>query len=266
MNLSGRGLILVLGMHRSGTSVTAKMVQSIGAYMGDKLMPPGAANPTGFFEDVDVVALNDSILHHFNLVWSDLESPSAHNLITAVPEQLHHRANVILARLFDSEANPVIAIKDPRMSRLLSFWQTVILPTNVRVKCVISIRHPAAIAASLWTRDKLTINQSLDLWSRHMLECSAQMFPAWPRLIVDYDRVLTSPAYEFLRVADFLGASPPAHSELSFASFIDKNLRHAVLPSANVSLGPPYQGLWESLYSQANQIPGAAGTIGEFNA
>src|SRR6185436_19303562 len=44
--------MVVLGMHRSGTSVVAEILHAMGAYAGrsDELMPPDLFNPTGYWE------------------------------------------------------------------------------------------------------------------------------------------------------------------------------------------------------------------------
>ena len=50
-------LTFILGMHRSGTSLITKAVQVAGVDLGDNLLPPGPDNPTGFWEDADVMQL-----------------------------------------------------------------------------------------------------------------------------------------------------------------------------------------------------------------
>ena len=56
-------IIAVLGMHRSGTSAVARGLKALGVELGEHLMPPAANNnDKGFFEDVDVNALNNEIL------------------------------------------------------------------------------------------------------------------------------------------------------------------------------------------------------------
>ncbi len=48
-------LIVVLGMHRSGTSVLTRAMETLGANLGSRLMPAAAGNnDKGFFEDIDV--------------------------------------------------------------------------------------------------------------------------------------------------------------------------------------------------------------------
>ena len=57
--------IILLGMHRSGTSAVAGLIHQMGAYVGDETicMPPNEGNPKGYWERMDVYRLNDRFLH-----------------------------------------------------------------------------------------------------------------------------------------------------------------------------------------------------------
>ena len=55
-------VLIVTGMHRSGTSLTASFVRSLGIDVGDNLLSPDAYNPKGYFEDVAFVELQRSML------------------------------------------------------------------------------------------------------------------------------------------------------------------------------------------------------------
>src|SRR5689334_14926006 len=54
--------IIVTGMHRSGTSLTASLLSAAGVNMGGNLLPADAHNPDGYFEDVEFLELNRTIL------------------------------------------------------------------------------------------------------------------------------------------------------------------------------------------------------------
>ena len=57
-------LIVILGMHRSGTSAITRGLQVMGVSLGNNLMPPMEdVNAKGFWEDIDLVALNVEILN-----------------------------------------------------------------------------------------------------------------------------------------------------------------------------------------------------------
>ena len=55
----GKSIVVVLGMHRSGTSAVTRGLMVMGVELGDHLMPPVPDdNEKGFFEEIDVNAIN----------------------------------------------------------------------------------------------------------------------------------------------------------------------------------------------------------------
>ena len=66
-------IVVVLGMHRSGTSAVTRGLQVIGIELGDRLMMPVKGdNDKGFWEDVDLNALNIEMLHAIDSDWFHL--------------------------------------------------------------------------------------------------------------------------------------------------------------------------------------------------
>ena len=48
-------LVVVLGVHRSGTSLAAQVLNALGVRFGDKLIPGRSDNPAGFFEHREIL-------------------------------------------------------------------------------------------------------------------------------------------------------------------------------------------------------------------
>lgn len=69
--------ICITGMHRSGTSMIARMLNICGVYLGkpDELMPPAADNPDGFWEHLGFRQLNDDILALNGAAWDFPPNP-----------------------------------------------------------------------------------------------------------------------------------------------------------------------------------------------
>src|ERR1700760_2987954 len=68
-------LIVVLGMHRSGTSAIARGLKALGVSLGDRLLPPDVGiNDSGYWEDVDFNSLNSAMLRALGTDWHHLAS------------------------------------------------------------------------------------------------------------------------------------------------------------------------------------------------
>ena len=63
--------LVVLGMHRSGTSAFAGVLELLGVNLGSKMLETQPDNPTGFFENKYVVLATDCILETLNSSWDD---------------------------------------------------------------------------------------------------------------------------------------------------------------------------------------------------
>ncbi|MFN8253344.1 MAG: hypothetical protein U0V75_15860 [Ferruginibacter sp.] len=60
-------VVLVTGMHRSGTSVTAQWLYRCGLFIGERLLGPGTGNDDGHFEDADFLELHQQLLRNRQL-------------------------------------------------------------------------------------------------------------------------------------------------------------------------------------------------------
>ena len=69
--------LLILGMHRSGTSAVTGALALRGVYLGQDLMPPGPDNPRGFWEHAGVVAIHERLLEALDRRWDDLRAMPA---------------------------------------------------------------------------------------------------------------------------------------------------------------------------------------------
>lgn len=223
MNAPGR-LVLVLGMHRSGTSALARGLRVLGIALGDDLLPAHPCNPKGFFEDAGLYAFNKALLTRLNLTWQSPEAPDAKVLHTLAAGPPGVAALDLLRE--KSAGQAVLGLKDPRMSRLLPFWRPVLTASGLRAHCVISLRHPDSVAHSLRQRDRLDPETGHMLWLAHMLDI-LEGSAGLPRLLADYDLLLREPGRQLRRLGHFLGLPVDAAELAVFADdFLDPKLRH----------------------------------------
>lgn len=180
--------VLVLGMHRSGTSALTHVLELLGVDLSEKLLPATAHNMTGHFEDQDVVLLNDAVLNQCNLQW---HSPAANQQINFAGLSASPLADKAREIISNNSASERWGLKDPRICRLLPFWLDIFGRAGMETKAVLTVRHPVDVAASLQRRDGMTLNHALLLWIEHTLSAEKESrhlprcFVAFEGLIAD---------------------------------------------------------------------------------
>ncbi|TDW56990.1 hypothetical protein LY04_02795 [Oceanimonas baumannii] len=218
---------VVLGMHRSGTSVLSRALAVLGAEHGDKSRNAAADNPKGFWEDEDLVAFNDGLLAELGKSWFDL-APIEPEIFNQ-PEWRKKKDEA--KALFQSKLSScnIFALKDPRLSCLLPFWKPVWDELALNVQYLFSIREPEAVAHSLNKRNGFSTAYSAALWLRY-LEDSLTGLDEAQALIVDYQHLLHSPYAVLSEMAGFLEVELEDNALNSFSNeFLDKNLDHGSL-------------------------------------
>lgn len=216
----GDRLFAVIGMHRSGTSLLARLLNVLGVDLGPEaqLMRPRADNPKGFWEHTGVVRLHDELLDRLGGGWA--RPPLLPDGWELAPDLDGFRARTEgLARSVraDSEA---AAWKDPRGSLLLPLWQT----TGGVDATVLSLRHPAAVAASLAERDGFNTERSATLWLRYTV-AARRTDPAG--LVVRFDDLFDNLEETLESLVAHLALKPVGRSEVEAAHrATDAAMRH----------------------------------------
>jgi glycosyltransferase involved in cell wall biosynthesis len=187
---SGRPTALVvLGMHRAGTSAVAGVLSALGVDFGQRLVPAAPDNnETGFWEHRDVVAVHERLLGQLGSSWHDLRPLPPAWIRSAAAQEAQADLVHILKRDFRSSA--VWGVKDPRICRLLPLWSHVFARLQARSRFVIVWRHPADTAASLARRDGFSTARGLALWLTHMLAAEGAT-RRLRRAVVSYEDLLS---------------------------------------------------------------------------
>src|SRR3546814_15012580 len=63
--------ILILGMHRSGTSALTRVLNLLGVALGERLMPAGKGNESGHWESLAVYEAHEQLLTALGRRWDD---------------------------------------------------------------------------------------------------------------------------------------------------------------------------------------------------
>ncbi|MFB1504484.1 MAG: rhamnan synthesis F family protein [Thiocapsa sp. C3-sup] len=233
-----RVAILVLGMHRSGTSALTRVVNRLGGDLPSNLMPPDDDNEAGFWESIDIYRLNDEILESAGSSWDDWRRFNSDWFASPTPLAFKSRALRILEQDFDRSS--LFVLKDPRICRLLPFWLDVLETFQTETKCIIPIRNPLEVAASLKKRNGFSPSLSSILWLRHALDAEhdsrglARAFLSYDDLLDDWRGVMTS-------LGDRIGLAWPRYSATSaieIDEFLEARHRHHALDAEKVARHP----------------------------
>lgn len=270
-----RTLILVLGMHRSGTSAVTGMLSHLGVPLGKRLYEGHqGVNEKGYFENAEIADINDEVLLAAGSSWDD---------ILPLAEGWQRRDEVrrlrcALQRSLERQVagHAVFGVKDPRLCRLLPWWQEMIAELAMDVRYIIVIRSPHEVAASLRRRDGFSLEKGLLLWIKHM-DTVARLPDVAHMLHLEYDEVVKQPAAIADAMSGFLGKAtggvwPVTSSDGGAEPFIDEKLRHHGQASPVPDCGPcdmsPIEREAERLYEflRSRCVPGENGTRGSGTA
>lgn len=221
--MTGPGL-LVLGMHRSGTSALTRALGLLGLETGRRgaLMEAAPSNRSGHWEISALTECNDRLLRAAGGRWSgppsDLSGLGAEAAGTAGAE-----ARALVADLLPAAP---WTWKDPRLCLTLPFWHEVL---GARPPAVVCLRHPLEIAASLQRRNGFAPAYGMALWERYLRSLWSNL-AGRPTLVIDYDTVLGSPGEVIDRLAAFVaehvGVSAGTDARAVAAASLDEGERH----------------------------------------
>lgn len=224
---AARRLILVLGMHRSGTSVITRALGVLGAALGPRLLPALPCNPRGIFEDRRITTADNALLAAMGMRWYSLQPMPVETLRQTALGESGAEALTFLLELLES--GPVCGLKDPRLCRLMPFWRPLLgnlARGGVDISCVLPARHPDAVAASLNARDGMSRAHALRLWIQHELGALSGS-AGLARVAVSYDAMLEQPEKELRRMGGRLGLPLREDDLRAFTEeFLDRALRH----------------------------------------
>jgi O-antigen biosynthesis protein len=246
-------IIVVLGMHRSGTSVIARGLQVMGVELGNKLMPPFEENNSkGFWEDLDINALNNEMLHSLKSDWHFLTPIQPSDVDTLCKNGYLLRAIELLRE--KTAGARVFGFKDPRVAKLLPFWKEVFVHAQLNVSYVLVIRHPLSVCQSLVKRDGFDFEKSYLLWLDHVI-ASLVGTVGENRVLVDYDRMIKAPEAELARIAEelqlFINMTELEKFKLEF---LDQQLRHTVYQLDDLMSDETIPPLMREIYQELLNI------------
>ena len=230
-------MLIVAGMHRSGTSALARTLSLCGMALPQNLMPPSSDNPDGYWESSQISAFNEELLRSADTSWDDpLASRALSRGVT--PQGSLERASALLnAEYIDPQPG---VFKDPRVSLLLPFWRDAIVKSERSAKVVIAVRNPLEVANSLLARDGFPVAKGVLLWLEYLLAAERDS-RGLARAFVSYDDLLVDWRMALARVERKLVFRLPhwtTSAEIQIDKFLSADRRHHKFAAR---LRPPFR-------------------------
>ncbi len=131
-----RPQFIICGSGRSGTSAVARLLHEAGLAVGHELIERDEHNAEGYFEERQVVKINQAVLHAAG-VGPPFSWASRQQILDAAQEYVPY--------MIEQAALATPAWKDPRFCWTLEPWLSVL---DGRPRVVVCLRSPDEVAAS----------------------------------------------------------------------------------------------------------------------
>lgn len=268
---SAPSVICVLGMSRTGTSVTTRVLSLAGVYLGPKeellqkelrqlagegesiLARARETNPEGFWEHYRIMRLNERILRALGGNWREPPELPPGWEVSAELATERDEARALIEESFGG--HELWGWKDPRNCLTLPFWQGLLS----EMRYVICLRNPLDVAASLERRDGMAFEQAVDLW-RAYVAAALDNTAGRLRLFVPYESHFNDPKGTAARLAAFVGLDDVFEDELAqrrLGEAIDKRLWRHRNPAENMAQDPRVPPAAVALQQLTEQLAGA---------
>lgn len=218
--------VLVLGMHRSGTSALTRVLNLLGCALPEALVGPSEGNELGHWESASAVVLNDEILASAGSNWNDWGPINADWRDSGVRGQMVERATEVIRE--HKALGPLFALKDPRLCRLADLWLDAADTAGVDTRVILMLRHPGEVSASLESRDLMAPGYGQLLWLRHTLDAE-HLSRGRKRVVCRFDRLLVDWQDTIDRIRHGLDLALPRNSAAAHAEvdrFLVRDMRH----------------------------------------
>jgi len=237
-----RVCLLVIGMHRSGTSALTRVLSLMGAALPQKILGATPGNPLGHWEPERLIVAHDALLAELGSTWHDWRPL---NLQDLPPERLaHHKAQ--LRRLITEEYGdePLFVLKDPRVCRFVPLYTDVLMEMGIAACAVSTFRSPLEVSASLLVRSNVPKVHGMLVWLRNVLDAERGS-RGLPRVILGYDRLLAEGVGAVGDLGTRLGVSlvPPSEAVAAeIENALRRDLRHHQIGADELCRDPTAAG------------------------
>ncbi|MBT4166182.1 glycosyltransferase [archaeon] len=217
--------IIVLGMHRSGTSLMTGILGISGVYLGGNLISPRTNdNEKGFFEHAEIVDINENILKTLNSSCNDYNKFPKNWIKNKNILEFKEKIKKIIKRDFGKL--DIFAIKDPRISILLQLYLEIFKELKISPLLIVMNRKNIEIAKSLKVRNNLSLKDSLNLSKRYY--GNLKKYTKERKIEIDFDKLINDPEKIVTLIKKELKIPLRQYRDIKkeIENFLDPNLKH----------------------------------------
>lgn len=218
--------IIILGMHRSGTSTLTRVCNLLGTELsGPLLAAKEGVNSKGFWELAEVVTFHNKLLRALGSKWDDTRFLPEDWWKQRAIEPYKKKLKNIVSKHFGQDS--LWGIKDPRLCKLLPLWLEILKEQNIEPLIIMPVRNPYEVSKSLEKRDNFLIEKSLLLWLQHEIEAE-RYSRSCVRVVTSYNTLLLHPKEVMNSIAakfDISWPIPYANASKDIQDFLSPELR-----------------------------------------
>ena len=198
--------ILILGMHRSGTSCLTRCFNILGYNVPQNMIGINKANRSGHWESEKIARMNDTILAEIGLTWDNWGRAD----LGLIPSERSKNYNLDIQSLIKSEFvdSKNIVIKEPRICRIASMYLDALNSLQFSTHVVFIFRNPIEVIESLKTRNLMTKMQAALLWLRYNLDAELSS-RSCSRSIIQFKHLVQDPKKAFSELLATANLKPP---------------------------------------------------------
>ncbi len=231
-------ILLVLGMHRSGTSALTRCMNLLGYAAPKTLIKSNKRNLSGHWESEPIARLNDEFMALGELTWHDWKKGSLDRLRARDQRDFGEDLIATLASEFP-EGQPCV-LKGPRICRLMPYYRAALEAQKTPVRVIIPVRNPLEVMRSLSERNEMEPVDASLLWLRYVLDAVAGS-QGMDRAFIAYDKFLEDPVARLSAVEEHLGSEYPIRVDAvsdQITEFLEPGLRHHTFSTIDVAHDP----------------------------
>lgn len=250
--------VLVLGMHRSGTSAITAGLEALGFALGHSARRTAQDNKKGFFENWDVVSINNRLLRMMGGSWDAPPPLDQSATDPAAVASLTNEAVEVLRRHYADA--PLWVMKDPRLCLTLPFWRYAIDSAGLgSVHILHMVRSPLEVAFSQQQRHRENpdlhilggdIAYSLLLWHEYHFRAIAHLSHE-QNLVIRHGELMEKPGICLQNLATLLEVpAPPDVIRWFEREFVDPDLYRQRGAHSELAPGFAHFGFVQDLFER----------------